>query len=304
MREASEGSLSGSHAHGNHRKLWLVLTLSVTYMVAEIFGGLMSGSLALIADAGHMAVDSAAVALSLFAAWIAQKPATSQKTFGYYRAEILAALVNGAALVLVAFWIFLEAYHRFRNPSPIQGGWMLAFATGGLVVNLIGLYITHRHEHDNLNMRSVWLHILSDTLGSVSAMVAGLLVWKFGWTLADPIISVALGLLLLYGAWNLVSECVNVLLEGVPKEIDVDSIRKALNDLSSTAEVHDLHVWTLASGVPSLSAHIRLNKGSDPSQALKGITQLLKESFHIEHVTIQLEPHDFEHPSLDFCHKG
>lgn len=301
-----ELSLSGpDHDHASSRRqLWFVLLLSGTYMVAEVIGGLLSGSLALIADAGHMAVDSASVGLGLFAMWVARRPATSQKTFGYYRAEILAALVNGAALLVVALWIFYEAARRFRDPRPIEGGLMLAFATGGLVVNAIALAVTHRGSRASLNLRAVWLHVLSDTLGSLSAIVAGLLVWKLGWVLADPVISFALGLLLLYGAWKLVAECVNVLLEGVPKEIDVQAIRVAMESLEATEEVHDLHVWTLASGVPSLSAHVKLVDKSDPAGALQAITCLLKDRFGIEHVTIQLEPPGFQHPTLDLCHKG
>lgn len=290
------------HAGSKHsgqaarRSLIGVLILSSGYMIAEIFGGLWSGSLALLADAGHMAIDVAAIALSLFAAWISQRPATSGKTYGYYRAEILAALINGATLVAVSIWICYEAWDRFHATHIIKGELMTVIAAGGLVVNLLGLALVHKHGQHNLNTRGVWLHLITDTLGSVSAIVAGFFVWKLGWTLADPIISVVIALFILYGSWTLLRECVDVLLEAVPKGINVLEIKSSIESVSGVEEAHDLHVWTMTSGVPLLSVHVKLKDSIDSSEILSKLTQLLSESFHIDHVTIQIEPKNYVAP--------
>jgi len=295
-----------SHSHSDGKKhsgqsarksLLGVLILSSGYMVAEILGGIWSGSLALLADAGHMAIDVAAIALSLFAAWISQRPATSGKTYGYYRAEILAALINGATLVAVSIWICYEAWERFHSVYVIKGEMMTAIAFGGLIVNLLGLALVHKHGQHNLNTRGVWLHLITDTLGSVSAIVAGFFVWKLGWTLADPIISVVIALFILYGSWALLKECVDVLLEAVPKGVDVLKIKSAIEEVSGVGEVHDLHVWTMTSGVPLLSVHVKLKDSTEQSsKILSLLTQLLSEKFHIDHVTIQIEPKDYVAP--------
>jgi cobalt-zinc-cadmium efflux system protein len=289
-----------SHSHGRHShhrpRLWWLLVLSGIYMVAEIVGGIASGSLALLADAGHMAIDVAAMGLSLFALWIATKPPTDEKTYGYYRAEILAALVNGASLVVISFWIIYEAIHRMGDPPEIRGWLMAVVAAGGLVINLVGLGLIYRQSKDNLNLQGVWLHLVTDTLGSVSSLIAGGLVVGFGWRLADPVISVAISLLILYGSWELLSDCVNVLLEGCPKGIKVADIKSAIEAVSAVAEVHDLHVWTMTSHVHALSAHVKLRENSDYGLTLKAISELVKEKFHIEHVTFQLEPLQFTHP--------
>lgn len=286
--------------HHNHKKKQLnwVLFLSLGYMCLEIIGGILSGSLALLADAGHMAIDSLAVALSLFAVWIAQRPATERKTYGYYRAEVLAALVNGATLVSLSFWIFYEAWQRFYEPQLIKGELMTGVAAGGLGVNLLALFLLHKDSHSDLNIRGVWLHVITDTLGSVSALIAGILVWKFQLYFVDPIISVVIGVLILWGAWNLVSECVNVLLEGVPKGLHLAEIRTAIEEVSGVRDVHDLHVWTVTSGVHSLSAHVGMKDDVDHAAMLKSITDMLFVKFSIEHVTIQLEPGGFSHKGV------
>lgn len=293
------------HGHGHTHKdrrlsartsLAAVLLLSVSYMVAEIIGGIRSGSLALLADAGHMAIDSAAIALSLFAAWIAQRPATPDKTYGYYRAEILAALINGATLIMVAIWIFYEAWDRFNLARPIRGDLMTGIASGGLIVNFMSLLLVHRHEGHNLNTRGVWLHLISDTLGSVSAIVAGFMVWKLGWRMADPIISVLISLFILWGAWRLVRECVDVLLEAVPKGIDVSDIKKSIGNLAGVREVHDLHVWTMTSGVPLLTVHVAVREGVESGEMLRRINDLLAERFRITHTTVQIEPETYSAP--------
>ena len=276
-----------------------VLILSSVYMVVEILGGLWSGSLALLADAGHMTIDVAAIALSIFAAWIAQRPATSEKTFGYFRAEILAALVNGVTLVVISVWICYQAWERFYTPHLVRGEWMTGIAAGGLLVNLLGLALLHRHGQHNLNTRGVWLHLLTDTLGSIAAIVAGFLVWKWGWNLADPIMSIVISLFILYGSWRLLRECVDVLLESVPRGLDVGEIKRAIEAVSGVIEIHDLHVWTVTSGIPSLSVHVGLKESIDPGIVLSAVTKILSEKFHIDHVTIQVEPKGFNHLGED-----
>lgn len=286
--------------HGSKTKLFWILILSTAYMVLELVGGFLSGSLALIADAGHMAVDVAAIVLSLFAIWIAQKPPTQHKTYGFYRAEILAALINGALLVTISVWIFVEAWQRLGSPPKIEGALMTVIAAGGLIVNLAGLSLMHRGKNQNLNLRSIWLHLLSDALGSASACLAGFFVWRFEWTLADPIISIGIGLLILHGSWKLLSETVNVLLEGVPKGISLPEIRREIESLSGIDDVHDLHVWTVTSGVHALSAHVRLRDHVDHSMMLGRITTLLETKYNIAHVTLQLEPPAYSHQELHF----
>ena len=295
MIQCDHSHVTPSQKTASSSRLKWVLLLSITYMVAEIVGGIMSGSLALLADAGHMAIDSAAVALGIFAAWISEKPPDSEKTYGYYRAEILAALVNGATLIAISFWIFFEAWHRLSSVEPVAGGLMGAIASGGLFVNFLSLWIMHENRASSVNLRAVWLHIATDALGSLAAIVASFLVWKWQWYKADPLISIFIGVLILFGAWQLVRECVNVLLEAVPKGINLAEIRKGLQAISQVAEVHDLHIWTLATGVPSFSAHIRVNDSRNASQVLSDVTAFLRDHYKIEHVTVQIEPPDFVH---------
>jgi len=295
--------MSGSHHHDHHghshhhptRQLWWLSLLSSVYLCAEVVGGLMSGSLALLADAGHMAIDVAAIGLSIFAVWVAKRPANSAKTYGYYRAEILAALVNGAALFGIALWIFYEAWQRFSDPQPIRVGIMAAVAAGGVLVNLIGLLLVRKSCRDNLNLRGVWLHVATDALGSAASLVASLLIFAFGWQLADPILSMGLGGFILFGAYHLLYDCVNVLLEGVPKGVDVEQIRKTIEAYPSVIRVHDLHVWAVASGVHSLSAHVLVVEGVDYCKILEDVISLIEKEFHIEHVTLQIEPPKFHH---------
>ncbi len=288
-------SHSHSHPHSPYRKLWLVFVLSFTYMIAEIIGGLLSGSLALLADAGHMAIDTAGIGLGLFASWIATKPPTDKKTFGYYRVEILAALINGALLISASIWIIYEAWTRFSHPHEVKGALLSWVAGGGLLVNLIGAKLLHSHSHDSLNLRGVWLHLMSDLLGSISAVVAGVLVWNFGWNWADPLSSILISLLILVGAWKLVSEAVHVLLEGVPHELDTQKIKEAMSKVSGVKGVFDLHIWTVASGLHALSAHVAIEDETSHKKMLGSLSELLKREFSITHTTIQLEPEDYHH---------
>lgn len=284
------------HSHGadaNSRRLAIVLVLVLIYMVAEVVGGLLTNSLALLADAGHMLSDAGALSLTLFAIWIARRPATSTHTYGFYRTEILAALVNGATLVAISIYIFAEAIRRIGRPQEVEGGWMMAIAAGGLVVNLIGLWILSSGRSDSLNLRGAWLHVLSDALGSVGALTAGGLILLFGWTWADPVASIVIGILVLYSSWHLLRETVAVLMEGAPGHIDVDEVRDALYRVPGVLSAHDLHVWTITSGMVSLSAHVVTPDDRGIGALLDRIRTMLHDRFGIHHITIQVEPEDF-----------
>jgi cobalt-zinc-cadmium efflux system protein len=284
----------------NKRRLTGALTLAAAYMVAEVIGGYLTGSLALLADAGHMLSDVAALGLSLFAAWLADRPAGSQRTYGYYRTEILAALANAAALVAIAIFIFVEAWQRFRDPPVILGGPMVAIATGGLVVNLLGLWILHAGRQENLNVRGAWLHVLTDAFGSLGAMIAGACVWLFDWPRADPIASVVIAALVIYSAYRLMMESVAVLMESAPRGIDVDEVRGAMGAVPGVRDVHDLHVWTITSGLDSLSAHVVVENGVQHVDVLVLLRKMLHDQFDIGHITIQVEPEDFEERRCPF----
>lgn len=286
--------MGAGHDHGvgrnaNRRRLAITLGLVTLYMVAEVVGGLLTNSLALLADAGHMLSDAGALALSLFAIWLAARPARSSYTYGYYRTEILAALVNGATLVAISIFIFLEAFKRIGEPPEVQGALMMGIATGGLVVNLVGLWILNAGRNASLNVRGAWLHVMTDALGSIGAIAAGALIWLFGWRWADPVASIVIGLLVVYSSWSLLKETVGVLMESAPAGIDVDEVRDSLLDVAGVEEVHDLHVWTITSGIVSLSAHLVAPGASERAAVLKAARKALHERFGIAHVTLQIE---------------
>ena len=281
------------------RRLATVLAMQAAYMVAEVVGALLTGSLALLADAGHMLTDVAALALSLFAVWVAKRPPTSSRTYGYYRIEILAALVNGAALVAIAAYISLEAYSRLSTPVPVLGGPMLVVACGGLAVNIVGLFLLNSGKGESLNMRGAWLHLVSDALGSVGAIVAGLLIWKLGWNQADVAASFLISILVVYSSWSLLKEVVAVLMEGAPGHIDVDGVRDSIASLDGVLEVHDLHIWTISSGMEALSGHVVVADGSRQQDLLARIRALVLGDFGIGHITIQIEASGFE--ESDVC---
>ncbi|MDH3296979.1 MAG: cation diffusion facilitator family transporter [Gemmatimonadota bacterium] len=284
----------------NRRRLSITLILVLVYMVAEVIGGLLTNSLALLADAGHMLGDAAALALALFAIWFAGRPASSRHTFGYHRTEILAALANGAALVAVAGIVCVEAVQRLGDPPPVEGGLMTGVAAGGFVINLAGLWILHGGRKDNLNVRGAWLHVFTDMLGSVQAVVAGVLIVRFGWTWADPLASILISGLVVYSAWALLRASVAVLMLSAPLHVDVDELHDAIVSLDGVAGVCDLHVWTITSGMHSMSAHVVVEDGRGDRDMLRRVRQLVHERFGIDHVTIQLEPEAFEEPALRF----
>jgi cobalt-zinc-cadmium efflux system protein len=278
----------------DRRRLTWVLVLVGIYLIAEVLGGLWTGSLALLADAGHMFSDVAALALSLFAIWLAQRPTSIERTFGFHRIEILAALANGVALLAVALLILIEAGQRLSAPTEVLGGPMLAVAVGGLIVNLFGLWILRGGKEANLNVRGAWLHVLSDALGSIGAITAAGLVWAFGWSRADPIASIGISLLVIIASWQLLRETVGVLMEAAPRHIDVEQVARALSETPGVVAVHDLHIWTITSGLVSLSCHVESSHQRADPEMLGALQSVLRQRFGIEHVTIQIEPADFD----------
>lgn len=301
--------LGRRHAAPPMGRLAWVFGLTALFMVVEAVGGWLSGSLALLADAGHMLTDVGALGLTLVTAWIARRPASLTKTYGYVRWEILAALVNGAVLFGIAALIVAEAADRIREPAPIQGGLFLAVALAGLVVNGVSLALLHGQHHDHLNTRGAYLHVLGDLLGSVGAVAAAGIVLATGWTLADPIISVALSLLILVGGWRLVRESVDVLLEAVPGHIALDDVEARMRRVPGVTAVHDLHVWTVTSGMVAMSGHALVPDLARHPAVLDGLRAAVAE-LGIGHVTIQLETcegclePDPESPQVPAGHAG
>jgi cobalt-zinc-cadmium efflux system protein len=286
------------------RRLKLALGLTFVYMLAEAAGGWISNSLALIADAGHMLTDVAALSLTLFAFWFAARPATSKKTYGYYRLEILAAFVNGIALVLISIGILIEAFGRLYTSPEVDGPTLTAIAAGGLIVNIIAAYLLHGdHQHD-INIRGAWLHVMGDMLGSVAAIIAGVSIMALGWTWADAVGSALISLIIIYGAWRLILDSVNVLLEGTPPHIDLAAVEEAMTETDGVDGVHDLHVWTISSGIVALSAHISHDKSVQHYDLLSTVRGNLHYRFGIDHLTIQMETLDRETEAVYVCETG
>jgi cobalt-zinc-cadmium efflux system protein len=292
------------HAQGSRNKLSIVLLLTATYMVAELAGGVWTGSLALLADAGHMLADVAALVLALMAVWFGARPATPRKTFGYYRLEILAALINGVGLVLISFFIFYESYQRWFTHPVIRSVPMTIVAAGGLVVNLICALLLHRDRENDLNVRGAWLHVIGDALGSTGAIIAGVLIMLFGWIAADSLISVFIGLLIVWSSWHLIRDATNVLLEGTPAHINLAAVEEAILETDGVSDVHDLHVWTITSGREALSAHVIHAYSISQPNLLKELRAKLLDRFGVDHLTIQMETADFEDEAIHFCHAG
>jgi cobalt-zinc-cadmium efflux system protein len=314
-RTRGAGSPPHHHHHHHHeggglssrgqRRLLVVLLLTASYMVAEALGGWWTGSLALLADAGHMLTDAAALALALMAAWFGSRPATPSKTYGYYRLEILAAFGNGVALVVVSLFILYEAYGRWLAPPAIErGGLMTAVAAGGLVVNLACAWMLHGDHEKDLNVHGAWLHVLGDAAGSVGAIVAGVLVGVYGWHGADPLVSALICLLIIWSSWNLIREATNVLLEGTPAHINLAAVEDAIRATSGVEDVHDLHVWAITSGREALSAHVIHAGAVSQPDLLKALRARLHEQFGVDHLTIQMETAEFEDEAFHFCTSG
>jgi cobalt-zinc-cadmium efflux system protein len=285
IQDAGPGTAAGRHTGA------LVRTLvgTTAFMLVEVIGGLWTGSLALLADAAHMLTDVGGLGLALFAIWMAAKPPTADKTYGYYRVEILAALINAVVLFVIAIAILVEAYRRFWAPPEVLGGPMLVIAVIGLGVNLVGLWFLRRGSGESLNVHGAYLEVLGDALGSVGVIVAALIVLLTGWYPADPLISVGIGLFILPRTWGVLRQAVNVLLEGTPAHIDVRALEAAMREVPGVRRVHDLHVWTLTSGKDAMSAHVVVDGVAEGDRLTRTLHDLLHERFGVEHTTIQIE---------------
>jgi cobalt-zinc-cadmium efflux system protein len=272
----------------SRRRLGLVLAITAAVMLAEAVGGWLAHSLALLADAGHMLADVAALGLSLVVAYLAQRPATAERTFGLLRLEIVAALVNGAVLLAISLGIALEAVHRFRAPSQVHGALLLGVAALSLVANGAGAAILHRGHHHSLNQRGAYLHIVGDVLGSAGALAAGAIILATGWVQADPLISILISVLILGSAWRLVKESTDILLEAAPAHIALADVHDHIASIPGVASVHDLHVWTVTSGVIAMSGHLVVQNPADNQRVLEAVQQRLG-GMGIRHVTVQME---------------
>ena len=278
-----------SGAQKNKRHLVIVLVLTSIYLAAEVIGGVITHSLALLADAGHMFTDVAGIGLALLAITYAQRAPTSERTYGYYRIEILAALSNSLILVGISFYVLYEAYQRFKDPPEVASGPMLLVAVVGLVVNVIGMRLLRDASTESLNMKGAYFVVLSDLLTSIGVIVAAVVMWATRWYYVDPLLSAGIGLFILPRTWNLLRSAVGILLEGTPAEIDLDAVRKAIGEIHGVAGVHDLHVWALTSGINALSAHVIRSNGVLHDELLNSIRKRLTSDFRIGHTTIQVE---------------
>lgn len=282
-----------AHTHGHDDRLAvgrlrLALIFTAAFLVAEVVGGLITNSLALLADAGHMLTDVGALALSLFVAWFSRQPASPAKTYGYLRWEVLAALINGAALLAISVAILWEAVTRLRAPEPVASGLMLAIALGGLAVNAASAWVLHPAHSHSLNARAAYLHVIGDLLGSLGTVIAAIVLRTTGWLLADPIASVVVTLLVVRSAWRLVRESVDVLLEATPAHISLGAVRSQLEAIPGIEGVHDLHVWTVSSGLVAMSAHAVVQDPDQHQSVLERAIQTMQR-FGIAHVTMQIE---------------
>lgn len=277
------------HRTGNRRALRLALALTVTYTIVEVVGGILTDSLALLADAAHMLSDNVSLGLALFAIWLASKPATPDKSFGYRRAEILAALANGVTLVALSIWIFVEAARRFGDPADVLGGWMLAIAVVGLLVNVAAALILSQGRAHSLNVDAAFRHVLADLFGSVGVIAAGVVIVTTGWQRADPTASVFIGLLVLASSWTILRDATRILLEAAPAGVDAAELGQRLSEHPGVRNVHDLHVWTITSGFPALSAHVLVGPDEDCHARRAELEALLHGEFGIDHTTLQVE---------------
>ena len=303
--------LEHSHDHSRElrsaskRSLVAAFVLISGFMCVEVIGGIVSGSLALLADAGHMLTDAASIALALAAMYFAERPHSVQRTFGYHRLEILAALVNALALWLIVAWVLFEAYDRFTSVTEIDGGLMLGIGVIGLCVNLGAAWILHRSSSHNVNIEGAFLHVIADLLGSVGVVISGILIWTLGWTLADPIASVIIAILILVSSWRLMKKVVHVLLEGTPEHVDVFQLCRKLEAVEGVTLVHDIHVWTLSAGNEALTAHILIDSDypGDAEDLRLRLRDIIYNDFGIGHITLQVEKslegcsedHHFDH---------
>jgi len=294
---------SHDHAATGEHRLLLAFVLTVLTLLAEAVGGWWSGSLALLADAGHMLVDAIALLLAWGGAHFARRPADALRSFGYARLEVLVGYSNALMQFLIVAWIIAEAISRLLAPAPIRASAMLAIAAVGFAINFLVLRVLGGHAHDDLNTAGARLHVIGDLLGSLGAILAALAIWRFGWLWADPVTSVLVALLILGSAWNLLRRCAHILLEGTPEDFEAEVLINTIRDESGIADVHHVHVWQLAGGQHLATLHVRLADGADADLALAGVQRVLRERFRITHATVQIERgencarvHCHEHP--------
>ena len=296
------------HRSASRRSLSIALALIMVYMVVEVVGGLISGSLALLADAGHMLTDGAAIGLALLAIWVSGRPASIEQTFGFHRTEILAAMLNALSLWLISALIFFEASRRFNDDLQVDGGLMLGVGAVGLLVNLAAAWALHRSSGESLNVEGAFLHVVADLLGSVAVVAGGILVLAFEWNIADPIFGIVIGVLILASSLRLLWKVVHVLMEGTPSHLDLHHLCQRLEELEGVTGVHDIHAWTITTGYDALSAHVTADPTvmQDPNPVLQALRDIASSEFGIGHVTIQLEDskdgcvedHHIEHPAV------
>jgi cobalt-zinc-cadmium efflux system protein len=290
-------------ARVDRRPLVIAMAITTTFFIVELAGAYVSNSLALLADAAHMLTDVAAIGLALFAMWLASRTTRPERTFGYLRAEILAALVNAVSLIVLAIYIFWEAWHRFQEPPEVKSGPLLVVAVAGMLANIASAWVLSRGagHRDNLNTRGAFLHVIGDLLGSVATIVAALVIAFTGWYAADPILSVLIGGLVVFGAWSLLRESVDVLLEAAPRGVVVADVRRAMDAVPGVEGVHDLHVWTVTSGLTALSAHVETENFANWETCMKALATMLREQFGIAHATLQPEPPRSGSKTWDRC---
>lgn len=304
------GHAHGDHSHGDHphahrphhdfrnqnrTKLWIVLLLTLSFMGAEVVAGLFTGSLALLADAGHMFSDAAGLGLALIAVWFSGKPPSLSRSYGYYRTEILASMANAAMLLVISLGVLYSAGMRLLQPTEVVSGPMIWVALAGLVINAFCAKVLHSSADHSLNMKGAYLEVVSDMIASAGVLIAALIIKFTGWFWVDAVVSAAIGLMILPRTWQLLSDSVHVLMEGTHSRIDLDDLKAELKSVAGVVDVHDLHVWTITSGLDSLSAHIRVDNSVSSTAVLEAIHELLAHKFSIKHSTVQLESVDCQH---------
>jgi cobalt-zinc-cadmium efflux system protein len=300
---ASEAHDHHHHFESSRKRLWLAFWTQLAFLVVEVVGGIVANSLALLADAGHMLSDVGALGLSLIAlAWTARPP-TDRKTYGYHRLEILVALVNGLVLWAIAGFIFYEAAWRFFQPPEVSSRPLIIIASLGLLVNLLGMYVLMPSRKHNLNLRSAFLHLLGDSLGSVAAIAAGVAIWWRGWYWLDPLAGAIVGVLIIISSWQLVWEAAEILLESTPRHIPLDEVQQSLENHPQVKGVHDLHIWTIASGIYAVSVHVTIDNHLNRDCLTWDLEELLRDRFGLDHNTIQIEGPDFHDPQICPLHR-
>lgn len=277
------------------RALRTAFLISFAFLIIEAIGGLAAGSLALLADAGHMLTDVSSLGLALLANWLSSKPISPRRSYGWHRMEILAAFLNGLALIVLSLFIGIEAAHRFQSPTPVKGGLMLVVAVAGLAANLVSGAILFRAREENLNVKAAFMHVAADTLGSVGALVAAVLISTRGWMLADPIISIVISLLVLISSWTLIKESASILLQCAPSDLDSGAVAEDILAVPSIAQTHDLHIWTMTSGYVVLTTHVVLAEDADGDEVLHTLNEMLEQKWDIHHTTVQIERVSREH---------